>query len=139
MYFPDLTPYEYYVEEGEPPALNIGWLDAEHEFTKETPPLGFLDRLRLLSRTRVKQMRGFEVCPFCPELHSLLTSGNWTEQDQALYHSCFEDGRFSSAEIRVMGLNGRIYASPVMILHHVEAHDYLPPKEFVDAVMQTAP
>lgn len=137
MHFPDLTPYEYCVEECDTPALNIGWLDADHEFTQGTPPPGFLDRPRLLSHTRVKQMRGFEACPFCPNLSSPLTPGNWFEYDQALYHSCFEDGRFSSAEICVIGRDGRTYASPVMVLHYVEAHNYLPPEEFINAVMQT--
>jgi hypothetical protein len=137
MYFPDLTPYEYYIEEGDAPALNAGWLDSSHGFTKGALPPGFLDRLRFLSCTRVKQMRGFEVCPFCPEFHSLLELRQWSEQDKALYHSCFEDGRFSSAEIRVRGADGRTYASPVMILHHVQAHGYLPPEDFVEAVMQT--
>jgi len=137
MYFPDLTPYKYYVEEGDEPALNVGWLDSAHEFIKGAPPPGFFDRLHILSRARVKQMRGFEICPFCPELHSLLNKRQWSDEDRALYQSCFEDGRFSSAEIRVKGADGRIYASPVMILHHVQAHDYLPPEDFVKAVMQT--
>jgi hypothetical protein len=135
MYFPDLTAYEYYVEEGDAPALNVGWLDEAHQFTQGPPPPGFLDRLRQLSLARVKQMRGFHVCPFCPALKSLLKPGNWTEQDRASYYSCFEDGRFSSCEIRVRGQDGRIFASPVMILHHVEVHGYLPPEEFVEAVM----
>jgi hypothetical protein len=82
-------------------------------------------------------MQGFEVCPFCPELRSLLTAGNWSDQDRALYQRCVEDGRLSSAEIRVTGLDGRTYASPIMVLHHVEAHSYLPPQDFVEAVMQT--
>ena len=135
MYFPDLTPYEYCVEAGDAPALNVGWLDAAHEFAKGTPPPGFVDRLRRISRSRVNQMRGFEVCPFCPELRSLLEPGGWSEQQRDLYDACFEDGRFSSAEIRVTGQDGRTYACPVMVLHHVEAHGYLPPEEFVEAVM----
>jgi hypothetical protein len=137
MYFPDLSPYEYDVAEGDAPALNVGWLDATHPFTKGSPPAGFLDRLRRLSRITVKQMRGFKVCPFCPELHLLLEPGNASEQSRALYRSCLEDGRFSSAEIRVSGQDGRIYASPVMLLHYVQAHDYLPPNDFIGAVMQT--
>ena len=116
--------------------LNVGWLDATHEFTKGNPPPGFLERLRVLFRTPVKRMRGFHVCPFCPELPSLLEFPNG-KQDIALYHSCFEEGRFSSAEIRISGQDGKIYASPMMILHYVEAHGYLPPKDFVEAVMQT--
>ena len=136
MYFPDLTPYEYYVEDGDAPALNVGWLDAEHEFARGTPPDGFLARLKEFSCTRVKQMRGFERCPFCPEIHSLMEPGKNTPEDTELYHACFEDGRYSSAEIRVTGADGLIYASPVMIVHHVQDHGYLPPQDFVDAVMQ---
>jgi hypothetical protein len=136
MHFPDLTPYSYYVEASDVPAINIGWLDSAHDFAKGTPPKGFIDRLRVISCTRIKQMRGFQICDFCSDLRSFLKPREWSDQDKAFYHSCFADGRFSSAEIRVIGLNGRIYASPVMLAHYVEAHHYLPPQEFIDAVMQ---
>jgi hypothetical protein len=43
-----------------------------------------------------------------------------------------------SAEIRVPGSGGRIYAAPDLIYHYVEAHGYRPPDEFVEAVMATA-
>jgi hypothetical protein len=135
MYFPDLTPYEYYVEEGDVPALNVGWLDANHEFAKGVPPAGFIERLRCLSSIRVKQMRGFQVCCFCDELQKRFVRQLSQKEDMPLYQACHKDGRFSSAELRVVGENGRIYASPVALPHYVESHGYLPPQEFIDAVM----
>jgi len=136
MYFPDLTPYEYYVKADDKPALNIGWLDAAHDFPKGVPPDGLIARLRFLSQNRVNQMRGFQMCGFCPKLKIFDQPFTWTDGDKALYQACFTDGRFSSAEIRVEGQNGRIYASPVMVAHYIEAHGYLPPQEFIEAVMQ---
>jgi hypothetical protein len=136
MHFPDLTPYSYYVEASDEPAVNIGWLDSAHDFAKGIPPYGFVDRLRTLSRTRIKRMRGFQICCFCSDLRPFLELREWSDQDKAFYNCCFEDGRFSSTEIRVVGPGGRIYASPVMLLHYIEAHGYLPPQEFIDAVMQ---
>ncbi|WP_035613624.1 hypothetical protein [Haloferula sp. BvORR071] len=140
MYFPDLSPYTYAPRGCDPPALNIGWLDRAHEFTRSTVPTGFMERLRRLMLTRVKQMRGFQTCQFCTgeDLDAALGTGPLSEDERrALRQACHEDGRFSSAEIRVTGQDGRIYASPMMIAHYVEAHGYLPPPEFVEAVMQT--
>jgi hypothetical protein len=41
----------------------------------------------------------------------------------------------SSAEIRVASTSGVTYAAPVLILHYVEAHKYLPPAAFVATVI----
>jgi hypothetical protein len=41
----------------------------------------------------------------------------------------------SSVEIRVVSTSGVTYAAPVLILHSVEAHKYLPPAEFIAAVV----
>lgn len=38
------------------------------------------------------------------------------------------------AEIRVFSPTGKLYAAPNLIFHYVEAHDYLPPQEFMDAL-----
>lgn len=39
-----------------------------------------------------------------------------------------------SADIQVEG-EGDVYRAPALMLHYVTAHDYLPPEEFVDAVL----
>jgi hypothetical protein len=39
-----------------------------------------------------------------------------------------------SAEIRVFGPRGKIYAAPNLLFHYVTAHHYKPPNEFVQAL-----
>jgi hypothetical protein len=72
----------------------------------------------------------------CTDLKAFFGPRVWDDQDKECYEACFKDGRIISAEIRVVGNNGRVYASPMMLVHYVEAHGYLPPQEFIDAVMQ---
>lgn len=116
-YYEDLTPYNYHhysVKE-----LNVGWLEKEHEFNTGNVPEGFLDRLKTISNKPMFQTRGFQLCHFCKE----------QIVDNKI--KCAT----SSNEIRIVSADGKIYASPMMIIHYVESHNYLPPQEFVDAVM----
>lgn len=119
-YFPDLSPYTYFPPRwnehvGDGPLLNIGWLDVAHPFTTfpdgvPVPvPAGFLDRLRGLPRSMAT--RGWHRCPFCA------------------------GGPSGSAELRVAGPDGTVYAAPTLLIHYVEVHGYAPPPEFIEAVM----
>jgi hypothetical protein len=70
-------------------------------------------------------MRGYHVCEFCD-----LPVGTFiTCQFQG------EEIKLGSAEIRVFGSNGRIFASPDLIFHYVRDHHYLPPESFIQAVL----
>ena len=40
-----------------------------------------------------------------------------------------------NAEIRVLGRNGKTYAAPNLIYHYIKDCGYLPPHEFLEAVM----
>jgi|SRR5580765_6924418 len=135
MHFVDLTPYTYSPEEGDPPALNIGWLDIAMPFERGPVPAGFAERLKtLVHQQRHSQMRGYQACQFCDDLEAAVHGANVF--DRKLYADCHADGRFSSAEIRVQGEDGQWYAAPRMIAHYVEVHGYRPPDEFVEAVMK---
>lgn len=117
-YYEDLTPYNYHhhsVKE-----LNVGWLEKEHEFNTGDVPDGFIDRLKTISENQVFQTRGFQLCHFCKEqiVDSKIKCAT------------------SSCEIRVIGKDGIVYASPQMIVHYIEEHKYLPPQQFIDAVME---
>ena len=46
-----------------------------------------------------------------------------------------QENSLGSAEIRVKGKDGKVYAAPTLIYHYVAAHDYDPPKEFVEALL----
>jgi hypothetical protein len=112
-YFEDLTPYTYFHPEEElPDTVNIGWLEDGHPFSTGPTPEAFRATLALLCETRVKQTRGRFPCPFCPG----------------------PNPRASSSEVRVAG-NGRVYAAPTLVHHYVEAHDYRPPDQFIEAVL----
>jgi hypothetical protein len=41
--------------------------------------------------------------------------------------------RWGNGEIRVPG-DGVVFAAPVLIIHSIEGHDYLPPDQFLKAV-----
>lgn len=116
-YYEDLTPYNYHhYSEKE---LNVGWLDKDFPFEKGELPAGFLERLKKFAEHNVFQTKGFQFCHFCKE--------------QVV------DGKIkcatSSSELRVIGKDGVVYASPQMIVHYIEEHNYLPPQQFIYAVM----
>lgn len=113
MYYPDLTPYTYLKEHHGQPALNVGWLDSRYPYQEATPGPTLVKGLRFLSRYPTNQTRGYHDCPFCYD----------------------ESG---SAEIRVKGEDGKIYAAPMLILHYVAEHHYQPPAEFTAAVIKIA-
>jgi hypothetical protein len=115
VYFADLTPYEF-LKRNEPNTFNVGWLDAEHDFSKGNVPGMVIERLKSLAKKPTNQTRGFHLCPFCK-----------SESADAA----------SSAEIRVGGRNGKLYAAPVLVCHYIEVHNYQPPQEFVEAVMES--
>ena len=127
MYFADLTPYKF-LKTNEPAALNVGWLDTENEFSRGKVSNVVIERLKLLAKKPVNQTRGFHLCPFCK---------NETGDFNARMERIIKIGAASSAEIRVVGKSGRIYAAPVLICHYIEVHNYQPPQEFIEAVMES--
>ena len=124
MYYPDLTTYEYIKERIDPQALNVGWLDEKHGFATFEPSVVFLNRLFMYCLNPVNPTRGYHICPFCHDSQfglDALRSGRRI--------------RLGSAEIRVEGKDGRIYAAPNLIYHYVADHKYHPPDEFIKAVL----
>ncbi|MFJ9680089.1 hypothetical protein ACIRP2_18775 [Streptomyces sp. NPDC101194] len=129
-YYADLTPYTYDSDNWDPGApgprrgvavLNAGWLDRGRSYPQGSPPPGLVETLKRMTRThRAQQTRGFHLCPWCASRRSSRRPGR-------------PEG---SAEIRVIG-RGVAYAAPELIAHYVEAHDYLPPAEFMEAVLSS--
>jgi hypothetical protein len=126
VYYPDLSLYTYSAEASDyNVALNIGWLDDKHDFPKgDIPPLALDILLWLCVERRVNPCRGYEDSPFlASQEYGYLVS----------FHGKMV--RLGSAEIRVHGLNGKVYSAPNLIYHYVKDCKYHPPKEFVDAVL----
>ena len=119
-YFPDLSPYSYFPHDGSN-AVNVGWLEKGQPFPVGATSDDFRARLAQLcqqaGRRRVGQTIvwvgtcGIHRCDFCNHPSAV-----------------------SSKEIRIRGTM-RTYAAPELIDHYVAAHSYLPPSEFIDAVL----
>ena len=122
-YYADLTPYTYFDGEG-PDVLNVGWLEPGHPYPRGEVPAGLLDRLERLAEDRVRQTRGYHHCGFClRDVHNAAGEGGW-----------FAAVAHESAEFRVLG-DGVMYAVPLLALHYIAEHEYLPPPEFCTAVL----
>lgn len=108
-YYDDLTPYQYDHDRGYKNVVNIGWLDKNKDFNQGDVPQEFISKLNDLEV--VTSHKGFHNCPFC-------------------------DNSRSSTILMAKG-KGVNYFCPGMIKHYVTKHNYLPPQEFIDAVMKT--
>jgi hypothetical protein len=133
-YFEDLTEYTYYTTIRQTPAeranqpkmVNIGWLSDEHLFPTGPVPEETLARLHEACQSPVAITRGHHVCELClpgaSPMH-VLSSG--------------DNDLLGNGEIHIVSANGTIYAAPALVYHYVCVHEYLPPQEFLDALMQS--
>jgi hypothetical protein len=153
-YFPDLSPYEYGL--GPDPtgfrswehrdAVHVGWLDGTHDYSKGAVAPHLLEKLKRLAKHPVELYRGFHVCELCPHelqiqqpreicsngeirisLRTLIDSATLKHPENLLPASTeIESGLISYRKIT--------YAAPILITHYIEAHGYLPPADFLQAL-----
>jgi hypothetical protein len=123
-HFCDMSDYCYYPDGIRPETKTVGWLSREHGFEKNVPSEHHLDLLWDFCTVRIVQMRGFHLCELCenPEHNHFRVDRN----EKTL--------ELGSAEIRVFGNDGTIYAAPNLIYHYVRDHGYRPPKSFLTAL-----
>lgn len=113
MFYEDLSPYQYSaVPTGLPGVMNVGWLGSS------AVRVGHIDD------DIVQRLVRFYEAPV------FLTVGS---------HRCGLCHRvYGNGEVWITGDDGRVYASPAMLVHYVKAHHYLPPPEFLRAVAAAA-
>lgn len=105
-----------------PDTRAVGWLGPEHTFSKGRMPPRALRRLRDLHRALMDPDRlmvpviaaGLHECDFCA------ASGGYHGENLELY-------------VRAPDVGG--FEAPAMIVHYIDAHGYLPPAAFIDAVL----
>jgi hypothetical protein len=113
MYFPDLHIEERYFGVQ---AIKIGWLDDGKPYAKAEDP----NSKKILEKIVFKLeeigpslfTKGFHICPFCGEATS-------------------------STQFIIQIDKKTFYDAPDMIIHYMLIHNYLPPKEFIDAVLNS--
>jgi hypothetical protein len=123
-FIPDGAPYDFLAETIPfgVTAVAIGWLGAGEPFPRGPVSHDVLDHLRLAIRTQQWAVtRGFHRCPFCAE-------------PQNAEHSGVEGPR-GNAEVRFASSDARTwFIAPTLVAHYIDAHDYEPPADFLEAV-----
>ncbi|MFJ8751648.1 hypothetical protein ACIREO_20320 [Streptomyces sp. NPDC102441] len=125
-HYTDLSPYSY--DESSRDMLNVGWLGPEHEYTTGVVDQRVVQALVTLSTAYENQMRGFHHCAFCD------ADRLWVSDSPGGGTRTW----LGSAEIRVEGEDGILYASPNLIIHYITEHQYFPPEDFCRAAVRTA-
>jgi hypothetical protein len=116
-FFPDLSPHTYTPTCGLE-IINIGWLDEGNPFPTGPTPTEFDAALLELCERPTHVDRGVHLCWFCRDLLR---------------------NKEGNGQIRVLGKNGVRYAAPTLVHHYVTLHHYLPPTEFIEAVIAIRP
>ncbi|MFE0099856.1 hypothetical protein [Streptomyces sp. NPDC059009] len=109
-------------------ALNVGWLERDTAFQVGETPAGFLESLLRVTRDYpAAKMRGWHRCSL-PH-----------ENDEAAYpyRVRLADVHIAlgGAEVRVYTPEGKLLSAPDLVYHYVKDHNYLPPEEFIEAVL----
>ncbi|MBZ4322285.1 DUF7919 family protein [Streptomyces huiliensis] len=129
-YYEDHSPYVYMrdtVPDGIT-ALNIGWLDETKEFPRGTAPDGFTEALsRLCLRAPHAKTRGWHACALPHDVPGTNSPVTVTADGRTLM--------LGTAEVRVVSADGVWLAAPDLVLHYVTDHGYLPPADFIEAVL----
>ncbi len=134
-YFPDLSPYAY-GRRSHPNTVHVGWLDAVHPFRKGQVATHLVDKMKSLAASPTELYRGFHVCELCLEPPGLERVVSSTGVLDARCSWCeWAAKRQGNGEIRVS--SGEItFAAPVLIVHYVEEHGYLPPPQSLQAIAE---
>lgn len=113
--------------------INIGWLDAAHPYTHgEMAPRDkelLLDMLFEYCRYPVCLYQGSHDCHYCDYQDSKFDIINVLKNRITV--------PLGNGSIMVQGRNNLVYVAPTMIYHYVAEHDYIPPDEFIRAVLTT--
>jgi hypothetical protein len=136
-YFPDLSPYAY-GREAHPGVVHVGWLAGTHPYPKGPVQTRLIEKMKLLVKEPVELYRGKHVCDLCiapPDLEKTFTS-NGIVIDSNCSWARWVALRSSNGEMRVRYGNVT-FAAPVLIVHYIEEHGYLPPADFLKAIEET--
>ena len=128
MHYPDFSPYVYGHTVSDGRTVNIGWLEAGHDYPVGPVSKAFSSALEALVRNPTELYRGYHECSLCQPPQGVVTP----EQVQRWRMNQAPRG---NGEVRVTGADGSVYAAPVLVLHYVLQHGYQPPLQFVSAVV----
>jgi hypothetical protein len=110
------------------PIVKVGWLGYDNNFPTGKAPNDCFQRLLYIARNHRKNVTlGSHICEQCYPHSRGIYDHN--------YQGEFE--YFGNGEIWVRDdVKNVMYVAPTMIVHYMAKHAYLPPREFIEAVMR---
>lgn len=111
MWFEDLTQCNYFANFF--PSMAVGWLKNGKPYTTGETSKEIVEKIYEFNKTSGMYYRfcGYHVCDFCDYVN--------IELGATTILIVYED---------------KVYACPALIIHYIEAHQYCPPNEFIQAV-----
>src|SRR5580698_4584471 len=131
-YFPDLSPYAN-SDRQHLGVVHVGWLDDIHPFPKGHVAPNLIEKMKSLATKPVNLFLGYHYCEICVAPPDVVKSflPNWPNRiDPNCSWAKWRDQRRSNGEARV-AYEGVTFAAPVLIVHYIEEHGYLPPTQFL--------
>ncbi|PRQ02639.1 DUF7919 family protein [Enhygromyxa salina] len=123
MRYSDLSKYSYTKLQSKASLLNVGWVDRDVPFLKGSIPAQAIARIESAIPLHLNAMRGVHGCPFCG--------------DRDIYTDI--DGKrtlLGMSEIWIPStVSETVYIAPSLLLHYIRDHQYMPPREVVDALL----
>jgi hypothetical protein len=95
-----------------------------------------VEKMKKLAANPVELYRGRHICEVCVQpagLEQTSLPPNRVVLDPDCSWVRWAEQRWGNGEIRVPG-DGVVFAAPVLIVHYIQEHDYLPPGQFLKAV-----
>lgn len=135
MWFADLSEYDFFGrmdsrrlfgEDYKTIPTAVGWLENGKPYTIGKAPEGLVGKLRefIKTRTITHMFLGIHECDLC-------------EVELPPGYLNVIDGLGSKTTF--IAHKNKLYIFPDLIIHYIEAHSYLPPAEFIQAVLDSEP
>jgi len=125
--YEDLSPYVYLPSEV--PMKNVGWLGVNSFPLGRMPERARDELLRIASEGAENMMRGTQDCPLCGLETPVRVPTSYNERGWV---------SIGNGEYHVVDSSGTVFAAPTLLWHYINDHQYLPPQEFIDALLLSA-
>jgi hypothetical protein len=146
----DLLPYNGISSLEIKEVQTIGWLGKDQDFLTGEVSKEFIDKLRQIiihgdswpCQVYVNSIRGYYSCPMCDQNVSILNNGSVLISSG--YGRLLDE--YNDDEINILGHGevwipnihkiGNFFVTYDLIYHYIMDHKYLPPKHFIDSVLE---
>jgi hypothetical protein len=132
-HYVDLSSYCHEISFNIDDVKNVGWIGRNQEFACGESEQKFIDKLKTIILKSgkgtydvlVDKIRGSYECPICGEQELEI-------RDENTYFI------LGSAEVWIPDSKvcGNYFSVPGLIVHYIEDHQYRPPEEFINAVLE---